>query len=53
MSSIAAGQCLHGPEGPAVAWRDARRYWSSYFNSATCTVSVPSTVRILARSAWD
>ena len=23
-----------------------------YFSSATCTVSEPSTVRILARSAW-
>lgn len=31
----------------------ARRYWPSYFSSATCTVSEPSTVRILARSAWD
>ena len=48
-----AGQCLRAPEGPAVACRDVRRYWSSYFSSATCTVSVPSTVRILARSASD
>ncbi len=48
-----ANKGARAPEGPAVACRDVRRYWSSYFSSATCTVSEPSTVRILARSASD
>jgi hypothetical protein len=32
--------------------RDAPADGCDYFSSATCTLSEPSTVRILARSAW-